>query len=75
MGIRTISASWLRTPWKKSATTVGVAMLGSGQCATSRLLPSEVADLGAAFTNALAEATAMAERWDSVTGCYREVTE
>ena len=42
---------------------------------SGRLLPSEVADLGAAFTNALAEATAMAERWDSVTGCYREVTE
>ena len=37
---------------------------------SGRMLPSEVAHIGAGLAAAIAEATAWTERWDIVTGCY-----
>lgn len=38
---------------------------------SGRMLPSEVAQLGAELASAITEATTWTERWDIVTGDYR----
>ena len=68
-----------RLIWAHSITDMAVAVNGglieitlpdgwSGKC-----LPDEVADLGWQLTAAIAEATAMTERWDIVNRCYKDV--
>jgi hypothetical protein len=72
-------SAFSRLIWADSVTDLAVAVNGglieislpdgwSGRC-----LPSEIADIGTQFAAAIAEATAMTERWDIVTGCYRDV--
>ena len=68
-----------RLIWADSVTDLAVAVNGglieitlpdgwSGRC-----LPSEIADIGAEFASAIADATALAARWDIVTGDYTEI--
>lgn len=46
--------------------------MGIGDGWSGRMLPSEVENIGADLTAAIAEATTWTERWDIVTGCYAE---
>lgn len=51
----------------------GLIEFSMGDGWSGRLLPSEVAELPAAFTAAVAEAQEWAGRWDITTGSYSEV--
>ena len=68
-----------RLIWADPVTDLAVAVNGglieislpdgwSGRCLTS-----EVADIGAEFASAVAEAIALANRWDIVTGDYADI--